>query len=227
MGLGSGPATSFGKQADAQASSITEIISSRLFIGSAEAAHQVDLLRGLGIKNVVNCTEMRPFHPGEFAQHACPVSDSPREDISQYFDEAVKWVRSRYGAVLVYCVKGVSRSCTVLLAVLMHVSGIDLWTAWKLVKEKRPKVAPNPGFLEQLEAYERRIRGYSSVLVLDDGFHSREEAPALAAKAALEEAPPRSTGGKARAKEDASPPAKKKKKKGGKKRKGRPSSAPF
>eukprot|EP00966_Prymnesium_polylepis_P258160 5963261-Prymnesium_polylepis.1 len=87
MGLGSGPATSFGKQADAQASSITEIISSRLFIGSAEAAHQVDLLRGLGIKNVVNCTEMRPFHPGEFAQHACPVSDSPREDISQYFDE--------------------------------------------------------------------------------------------------------------------------------------------
>ena len=118
--------------------------------------------------------------------------------------------------MLIYCVKGVSRSCTVLLAVLMHVSGIDLWTAWKLVKEKRPKVrtarrapsprrsycdpmargacqpvptqnaaharrtkrqvAPNPGFLEQLEAYERRIRGYSSVLVLDDGAPLRASA---------------------------------------------------
>ena len=163
------------------AAPISEIMPARLFIGSAEAAHQVELLKGLGIKNVVNCTEMRSFHPESFAHHTCAVADSPREDIGAHFDDVVKWVRSRYGAVLIYCVKGISRSASVMLAVLMHLNGLDLWSAWTLLKQKRPKVRPNLGFCQQLEAYEKRIRGCSSVLIMEDGFHSRSEQPTLQA----------------------------------------------
>jgi hypothetical protein len=154
-----------------------------LFVGSAEAANQVGLLRSLGIRNVVNCTSMRPFYPKEFAHHSIEVEDSPRADIAAHFDEAVRWVRSRYGNVLIYCAKGVSRSCTVTLAVLMHTASLDLWQAWQLVKRKRPKCRPNAGFLAQLEAYERRIRGSNSVAIVDDTFLSREEATAIAAAA--------------------------------------------
>lgn len=94
MGQGSQAANTpmaFGKQSEAQAEAISEILPGRLYLGSAEAAHQVDLLKTLGIKNVVNCTEMRPFHPNEFAQHACPVSDSPSQDIAQHFDEVMRY----------------------------------------------------------------------------------------------------------------------------------------
>ena len=59
----------------------------------------------------------------------------------------------------------------------MHLASLDLWRAWKLVKEKRPKVRPNAGFLVQLENYERRIRGTNSVTILGDTFHARADVP--------------------------------------------------
>mmetsp|Transcript_56509 Transcript_56509/g.126242 ORF Transcript_56509/g.126242 Transcript_56509/m.126242 type:complete len:96 (-) Transcript_56509:679-966(-) len=70
-----------------------------------------------------------------------------------------------------------------MLAVLMHVCSLDLWQAWKLVQERRPKVRPNAGFLLQLEAYERRIRGTSSVAILGGTFHSRAPAPPICVEA--------------------------------------------
>ena len=63
-------------------------------------------------------------------------------------------------AVLVHCMQGVSRSTTVVLAYLMRHQGMRLEEALALAKEKRPRVQPNQGFLDQLKRYEEVIGHY-------------------------------------------------------------------
>jgi hypothetical protein len=58
------------------------------------------------------------------------------------------------GSVLVHCAAGVSRSATVVLGYLMARQNLSLAAALQHLKEVRPWVSPNPGFMQQLEAYE-------------------------------------------------------------------------
>lgn len=101
------------------------------------------------------------------------VEDSPSHAaaIAAHFDAVAAWAQrqleSEGGAcVLVYCQRGVSRSCTVLLALLLHLKREwSLLRCWEHVKRARPAVRPNPGFLRALIAYERTVRGECSVRV--------------------------------------------------------------
>jgi protein-tyrosine phosphatase len=56
--------------------------------------------------------------------------------------------------VLVHCAFGVSRSSTLVIAFLMRKLKIGYLEAFSYVRRKRPVVRPNPGFQEQLKAWE-------------------------------------------------------------------------
>ena len=52
--------------------------------------------------------------------------------------------------VLVHCVEGVSRSASVVIALIARDKKLSVEDALKFVQEKRPVANPNPAFLEQL-----------------------------------------------------------------------------
>lgn len=64
--------------------------------------------------------------------------------------------------VLVHCAAGISRSSTVLIAWLMKTFGMPLDDALKLLRQSRPIVNPNHGFMRILREYEHFIRRWKS-----------------------------------------------------------------
>jgi hypothetical protein len=62
-----------------------------------------------------------------------------------------------------------SRSVTLAIAYLMseHGGSMTLIDAFQAVKERRKVASPNPGFMAQLVAYERRIKGGTITLDLE------------------------------------------------------------
>ena len=82
------------------------------------------------------------------------VADDPGTDISEHFGECGGFIEKGVqagGRVLVHCFAGVSRSATVVVAYLITHRGMTYDQAIAVVREKRPKVNPNVGFLEQLQ----------------------------------------------------------------------------
>lgn len=83
--------------------------------------------------------------PGpEFAYHCVAVPDAKEVDLSSHLAESTRWAASRTTPLLVYCVRGISRSVTVALAILMRVHGLTLWDAWQRLKAARPVVCRSP-----------------------------------------------------------------------------------
>nr|XP_038960796.1 dual specificity protein phosphatase 19 isoform X1 [Rattus norvegicus] len=57
------------------------------------------------------------------------------------------------GVVLVHCNAGVSRAAAVVIGFLMSSEELAFTNALSLVKEARPSICLNPGFMEQLRTY--------------------------------------------------------------------------
>jgi protein-tyrosine phosphatase len=136
-----------------------------LWLGSREAACNPGHLRQIGVDACVNVTQEANLHPNRFDYFHLPVADSPHVHIIQHVEEVLKWVNAHLRAqrgVLIYCTQGVSRSATLMLALLLNMRSIPLLRAWEHVRRLR-KVRPNSGFLQQLIAYETKLRGSPSV----------------------------------------------------------------
>ena len=58
------------------------------------------------------------------------------------------------GQVLVHCFAGVSRSASVVIAYLMRYHNMTYSQACAHVRDRRPWINPNPGFVNQLKRYE-------------------------------------------------------------------------
>lgn len=58
------------------------------------------------------------------------------------------------GVVLVHCNAGVSRAAAIIIGFLMNSEEISFTSAFSLVKNARPSICPNAGFVEQLCTYQ-------------------------------------------------------------------------
>ena len=102
-----------------------------------------------------------PPYPDQFSYLHIPIIDAISENIGQYFDKAIKFIETGLkegNAVLVHCAAGVSRSATIVISYLMATRKLNVVEALKFVKERRPKVNPNTGFLKQLTDFEKKLR---------------------------------------------------------------------
>ncbi|KAG0188797.1 phosphatase, partial [Apophysomyces sp. BC1034] len=87
-----------------------------------------------------------------------PIADNPEANIIQCFDETFEFIDSTLAAgnhLLVHCLAGVSRSPTVVVAYLMKKRRLRAKEALALIKQSRPFVNPNPGFMDQLRLYQK------------------------------------------------------------------------
>lgn len=127
-----------------------------LYIGPIGAARNLESLQKNGITHVLNASPVIPcFHKRTLRYKKLSVYDDPDDDISSFFDESNKFIQKarKKGGVLVHCFAGQSRSATLVAAYLMSSEGLDPGAALDLIRQTRPSVQPNSGFMKQLYAY--------------------------------------------------------------------------
>ncbi|MFS7933174.1 putative phosphoric monoester hydrolase [Helianthus anomalus] len=133
-----------------------------LYLGSLEAANNKTLLKSLNITHILTvASSFPPAYPNDFTYKTLDVHDRADVNIAQYFDDCFGFINDakRTGSVLVHCFAGRSRSATVVVAYLMKTHGMSSSKALNLVKSKRSVVAPNVGFMLQLQSYEKSLPG--------------------------------------------------------------------
>eukprot|EP01127_Copromyxa_protea_P016205 TRINITY_DN477_c0_g1_i1.p1 TRINITY_DN477_c0_g1~~TRINITY_DN477_c0_g1_i1.p1 ORF type:complete len:134 (-),score=18.66 TRINITY_DN477_c0_g1_i1:32-433(-) len=82
-------------------------------------------------------------------------------EMDKIFAVFLKAVREGSG-VLIHCQAGISRSASFVIAYLMKHHSMTLREAYFLVKEKKPDIQPNKGFMAQLVDYELSLFSQST-----------------------------------------------------------------
>lgn len=134
-----------------------------LYLGSAGAANNKAVLKSLNVTHILTVANSNlPPHPNDFLYKIIKVTDQVDSNITQYFDDCFNFIdeaNNLGGGVFVHCFAGKSRSVTIVVAYLMKKHGMSLSQALEHVKSKRPRAAPNSGFISQLENYEKTLQG--------------------------------------------------------------------
>ncbi|CAE8646990.1 unnamed protein product [Polarella glacialis] len=100
---------------------------------------------------------MAEAHPNHFAYGRMPLPDTTESNLLELLPDALEFLceaRGSGGCVFVHCAKGISRSASCVIALLMFERGLSFSEAWQTCKQKRPIVYPNVGFQEQLKHFE-------------------------------------------------------------------------
>lgn len=171
-----------------------------LFLGSGRASMDEHALRAQRITHIINATSNKPncFSSPHSTSNLSPapshgggsggieylrlsLRDSEDENLFPVLEECFNVIvkaREAGGACLIHCSAGVSRSASLVLAYLLACEGMSLIRALALTREQRPQVSPNPGFMAQLVAIERKVSKQVSLDIYkytDDRFSSTAE----------------------------------------------------
>ncbi|KAF6113536.1 dual specificity phosphatase 19 [Phyllostomus discolor] len=93
----------------------------------------------------------------DFIYKNISILDLPETNILSYFPECFEFIeqaKMKDGVVLVHCNAGVSRAAAIVIGFLMNSEEISFNSAFSLVKNARPSICPNAGFMEQLRTYQ-------------------------------------------------------------------------
>ena len=148
----------------------TEVLPYLYLGGERNAGNLKELTARTHITHILNTAwEVANFYPEKFVYRHYPLSDYADQNLFDIMDDAIRFIetaRASGGRCLVHCVQGISRSATIVIAYCIAALDMSLSAAIAFLKSKRPIIAPNSGFLEQLKQYEalwqeRRQRGYT------------------------------------------------------------------
>ncbi|XP_045152048.1 dual specificity protein phosphatase 19 isoform X1 [Echinops telfairi] len=129
-----------------------------LLLGSQDAAHDLETLKKHKVTHILNvaCGVENAFL-SDFTYKSISILDLPETDLLSYFPECFEFIehaKVEDGVVLVHCNAGVSRAAAVVIGFLMNSEEISFTNAFSLVKNARPSICPNSGFMEQLRQYQ-------------------------------------------------------------------------
>lgn len=141
----------------------SEILDGFLYLSDIVFIQEAHLTK-CGITEVCSVTTKIPLTPLSLSINrlSLPVDDNSHFAITPHFDTAhafIEKARASNKKVVVHCEVGMSRSPTIVISYLMKHHGMSLRSAFKLVRDRRPIVKPNMGFIKQLLTYERSIFG--------------------------------------------------------------------
>jgi hypothetical protein len=140
----------------------SEVIPGELFVSGWLVAEDWAQLDSHGITHVINtaCTVSKCPFQGEISYLALSINDNRNEDIIAFVYPCIEFIEaaiSSGGRVLVHCMEGVSRSCSIAIAYVMWKRGMSYVEAQAFVQAARPVCQPNPSFICQLLEFEKRL----------------------------------------------------------------------
>ncbi|KAF9463677.1 protein-tyrosine phosphatase-like protein [Collybia nuda] len=133
---------------------LSEILKGQIYIGNLSAARSIEYRKKYGITHTISVC---PEYPSTGPNHlAITIEDTEYDDILVHLPKACQFIQRALeegGKVLVHCVMGISRSATVVAAFLMKTRKLSRSAAVRFIKQRRPQVHPNYGFIKQLEIF--------------------------------------------------------------------------
>lgn len=133
-----------------------------LLLGNQDVAKDLARLRRLGVTHVLNlATGVPNCFPADFTYKRLNIRDHPDMDIKQFFEDCFKFIDQgrREGWVYVHCNAGISRAATICIGYLMSRKNMKMEDSINKVRDARPIISPNEGFMRQLRAYEKELFG--------------------------------------------------------------------
>jgi dual specificity phosphatase 12 len=124
-----------------------------LFLGGAKPIiNQTWELDVLGVHHILCFDKEVPAHP-LIPRTVFDWDDTPSQPLFPDIETACQLLEDllKKGPVYVHCYAGVSRSASVVAYHLMRTEGLTLAQALASIREKRPCINPNSGFIAQLE----------------------------------------------------------------------------
>ncbi len=129
-----------------------------LFLGAVEMAFNAEKLTALGITHVVDLSGSAYTPRTGITYIRRPIADEPDADLLGVLEPCLKFIAQAKSNVLVCCAMGISRSAAVVTAHVMLTQRLGRDAALALVAAKRPRVAPNSGFMKQLLEFEAQLQ---------------------------------------------------------------------
>ncbi|KAL1946229.1 hypothetical protein VTO73DRAFT_15356 [Trametes versicolor] len=129
-----------------------------LWVGDLPSALDTEKLKGHKIRSVLTAMRGRVSIHETFVRHQINIDDTDSSDILQHFVPAITFIQAELDkdhGVLVHCQAGISRSASIVAAYLMVSQGLDPEGALAAIRQVRPDVQPNEGFMRQLEIFHK------------------------------------------------------------------------
>ena len=124
-------------------------------------------MKKLGITHILNCTIESPnYFPKEMIYCNIKVKDHESTKLNNYFLKSNNFIDNcikENGKVMVHCQMGISRSATLVIVYLMNSKKWSLQKSLKFVKDSRPVINPNRGFMRLLMDYDNKLFGKGSL----------------------------------------------------------------
>lgn len=153
------------------------LIKNGIFIGNAYSVignystREDSFLEELNIKVVISALTEEEYEDYMIAKedflnidwHRLVIDDDKDEKISQHFFDIHKVISQALvdnKNVIVHCAAGMSRSATLVIAYLMIENRWSYEETYNYVKNKRPIIDPNIGFVKQLKGLEYKLKMY-------------------------------------------------------------------
>lgn len=144
------------------------LVAPSLYIGDEASAVSEQRLRQQGITHVLNCTAKPNLaleaQVADSSLHYLRLnlldstSDLPR--MQSVMREGVDFIRSALqegGTVLVHCHRGISRSCTLVMAYLIEAEQRSAESVFESIRSKRRIADPNLGYWCALQEWEKQV----------------------------------------------------------------------
>ncbi|KAI0264762.1 DSPc-domain-containing protein [Gloeopeniophorella convolvens] len=144
--------------------------SGALYLGSISAVLDPSILKEHNIHHLVQVLDV-PWLPSiEKDGYECyrmDILDVESQDLKPHLEDAVEDIDSalrRGQNVLVHCQQGVSRSAAIVIAYLIRKRGMSFDSAIAYVRQRRPCIKPNSGFVRCLQEWENQWRPHSKAV---------------------------------------------------------------
>jgi predicted protein tyrosine phosphatase len=141
----------------------SEVVPGLLYVSGEDAAKDASIVAQACITHVLNCAGPQcPNHHAAdpaFTYLRLNLYDHASEDILWFVYPALDFIaaaRAAGGRVLLHCAQGVSRSCSLAIAWLMHAEGASYQEAYAKTRASRGVCAPNPSFICGLLEWQKR-----------------------------------------------------------------------
>ncbi|CAJ0827451.1 2865_t:CDS:2 [Entrophospora sp. SA101] len=149
---------------------ICEIVPSFLYLSSNQSSKNFESLQHYKITHIVNVAGKQHV-PSQFIYLRSHFPDSSDAPFLKHLPAILEFIESTEklgGKVLVQCSGGVSRSPAVVAAWLIKKNGMQVDEAIEFIKERRPGININKGFLEQLNIFRQTTLDISKFKEVDD-----------------------------------------------------------
>ncbi|KAI0066919.1 hypothetical protein BV25DRAFT_1795762 [Artomyces pyxidatus] len=127
-----------------------------LWVGDLHSAKDAQTLSANNIRSVLTAMRGKVSIQETFMRHQILLDDTDDADILQHFIPSITFIQAELDkgrGVLVHCHAGMSRSATIAAAYVMYSQNLDVSGALDLIRQVRPSIQPNEGFMAQLEIF--------------------------------------------------------------------------